>query len=514
MKRKLLAGFLLLFLAVSPVWAAEKGAEKSIVVGVASDALYLDPQMQEETVTNTIARHFFDGLLNAQADGSLVPALAESWSLSDDNLTWTFNLRKGVKFSDGTPFTAQDVKFTLERAKGKIISNTVVTIKDIEIVDDHTVKIVTSEPDSILLDNLSRNRILSKEYVTRLGDEAFNLNPVGTGPYKFVEWVKEDHITMVANENYWGPAPVIKNARFRPISNSATRTAALLTGEVDIIEDVPVRDVERIDKTEGYGVFSRPGERLIYLHVDASREVTPAVKLPKNPMTDLRVRQALSLAVNRELIARVVMNNAASPTGQMILEGKRGNLAELPVPEYNPEKAKELLKAAGYEKGFKVVLDAPNGRYVNDAQVAQALASQLAKVGIEVELNLLPKSVFFDHVRPGDKSSLVMTGWSEQTDAGTMGNVLFYTRGKNPSKGTSNRTHYSNPAYDKLLDDADATADIALRTKLVEESARVILNDVGLVPLYFEKDLYGKKKNVTFAPRSDKYLLVTEMDID
>ncbi|MDR1376297.1 MAG: ABC transporter substrate-binding protein [Synergistaceae bacterium] len=490
------------------------GAEgKKLIVGLGSDTLTLDPQMQEETITNTIARHFYDGLLNYDTEHRLIPALAESWELADDQVTWTFHLRQGVKFSDGSPFTAEDVAFSIERTRDKINKNLVTTIKEVVVVDDNTVKIVTNAPDAILLDSLARNKVLSKAYVTRVGDAETDQAPLGTGPYKLVEWIREDHITMVPNEHYWGPKPSITDVTFRPITNAATRTAALLTGEVDIIGDVPVQDFDRVSKTEGIEAVARPGDFLIFLHVDGDREVTPGIDLPKNPMTDIRVRQAISLAIDRELITRVALNGSGYPTGQMVTEGKRGYLADRSVPEYNPEKAQALLKEAGYEKGFKVKLDAPNGRYVNDAQVAQALASQLSKVGIEIDLNLLPKSVFFDYVRPGDKSSLVMTGWSEEVDAGTMGNVLFYTRGKGP-KGGSNRGHYTNDEYDRLLDEADATADVALRATLADKAARVILDDVGLVPLYFERDLYGKKKNVKFTPRSDKYILATDMDIE
>lgn len=486
---------------------------KKLIVGLASDALTLDPQMQEETITNTITRHFYDGLLNYDADHKPVPALAESWELADDQVTWTFHLRQGVKFSDGSPFTADDVAFSIERTRDKINKNLVATIKEVVAVDDHTVKIITNAPDSILLDSLARNKVLSKAYVTRVGDAQTDQVPLGTGPYKLVEWIREDHITMVPNEYHWGPKPSITDVTFRPITNAATRTAALLTGEVDIIGDVPVQDFDRVSKTEGIETAVRPGDFLIFLHVDGDREVTPAIDLPKNPMTDIRVRQAISLAIDRELITRVALNGNGYPTGQMVAEGKRGHLAGRPISEYNPGKAQALLKEAGYEKGFKVKLDAPNGRYVNDAQVAQALASQLSKVGIEIDLNLLPKSVFFDYVRPGDKSSLVMTGWSEEVDAGTMGNVLFYTREKGP-KGGSNRGHYTNDEYDRLLDEADATADVALRATLVDKAAQLILDDIGLVPLYFERDLYGKKKNVKFTPRSDKYILAADMDIE
>jgi peptide/nickel transport system substrate-binding protein len=505
----LLAVSLAAWITAGPAWAAGK----KLVVGLASDALTLDPQMQEETVTNTITRHFYDGLLNYGIDHTPTPALAESWELAEDQVTWTFHLRRGVKFSDGSPLTAEDVVFSIERTRDKINKNLVATIKEAVAVDDHTVKIITNAPDAILLNSLARNKVLSKAYVTKVGDAEVDQVPMGTGPYKLVEWIREDHVTMVPNEHYWGPKPSITDVTFRPITNAATRTAALLTGEVDIIGDVPVQDFDRVSKTEGIETVSRPGAFLIYLHVDGDREVTPAIDLPKNPMTDIRVRQAISLAIDRELITRVALNGSGYPTGQMVTEGLRGYLPGRPVPEYNPEKAKALLKEAGYEKGFKVKLDAPNGRYVNDAQVAQALASQLSKVGIEIDLNLLPKSVFFDYVRPGDKSSLVMTGWSEEVDAGAMGNVLFYTRGKGP-KGGSNRGHYSNAEYDRLLDEADATANVALRATLVEKAAQLILDDVGLVPMYFERDLYGKKKNVTFIPRSDKYILAADMDVE
>jgi peptide/nickel transport system substrate-binding protein len=357
-------------------------------------------------------------------------------------------------------------------------------------------------------------KIMSKAYTEKVGDDEVNLKPMGTGPYVCVEWVKEDHITLAPNENYWGKAPAIPNVRFRPITNAATRTAALLTGEVDLIEDIPVRDVDRMKKSEGIQVLERPGMRLIYMHIDGNREPSPAVTGSVNPMKDVRVRRAMSLGIDRETIVKVTMNGNGYPTGQMLLEGKRGFLKGLPVPEYNPDKAKELLKEAGWEKGFKVKLDAPNGRYPNDAQVAQAIASQLAKIGIEVDPILHPKSTFFDYVRPGDKSSLVMTGWSEENDTGAMANTLFYTRGKNPAKGASNRCYYSNDEYDRLIDEADQTADIAKRTELLEQSTRVILDDVGIIPLFFNQDIYGTKTKVKFTPRMDKNILAYELDVD
>ncbi|MDR1740591.1 MAG: ABC transporter substrate-binding protein [Synergistaceae bacterium] len=488
-------------------------AEKSIVIGLGSDALFLDPHHQDETITNALTSHLYDGLLRNNTEGKPVASLATSWELADDQKTWTFHLRPGVKFSDGSPFSAEDVKFNVERIRDTTTKSAVNGIDRVEVVDDNTVKIITKTPYAVLLDNLARIRLVSKAYVERVGNDEANLKPVGTGPYRCVEWVKEDHITLVPNEHYWGTPPAIKNVRFRPITNAATRTAALLTGEVDFIEDVPVRDIERVERNKGTTVVSHPGARLIYLHIDANRSPTPAIDLPTNPMTDVRVRQAMSLGIDRELIVKVALNGSGYPTGELVLPGKRGYLDGLPVPPCDPEKAKALLKDAGWEKGFKVKLDAPNGRYPNDAQVAQAIASQLAKIGITIDLMLHPKSVFFDYVRPGDKSSLVMTGWSEMIDLGEMANTLFYSRDKTPGKGTSNRAHYSNAEFDRLIDAGDATADVAKRAEYLEEAARVILDDVGVIPLYFNKDNYGKKDKVKFTPRFDKQILAQEMDI-
>ncbi len=512
-KGKIIFGALLLLclgLFAAPVLAAEK----SIIIGVASDALYMDPQQQNETITNAVTRHFYESLMVESADGDkLIPMLAESWELQPDQVTWVFKLRKGVKFSDGSPFTAEDVKFSIDRVRKYLPKYLVATVKDVEVVDPHTVKFITKAPDGVMPDNLAKVCMMSKAYTTKVGDEAVNLKPMGTGPYVLVEWVKEDHITLAPNKHYWGKAPAVSNVRFRPITNAATRTAALLTGEIDIAEDIPVRDVPRVEKTKGIDVVKKAGRRLMYMHIDGTREPTPAIEGGKNPMKDLRVRQAISMGIDRNTIVKVTMNGNGYPTGQLILEGKRGYLPGLPVPAYNPEKARQLMKQAGYEKGFTVRMDAPNGRYPNDAQVAQAIASQLAKIGVKIDLMLHPKSTFFDYIRPGDKSSLVMTGWAEEVDTGALGNVLFYSRGKNPAKGPSNRCFYSNAAYDKLLDEADSTADIAKRAKLLEESSRVILNDVGCIPLFFNQDIYGKKSKVTFKPRANKQILAFEIDV-
>ena len=489
-------------------------ASDTLTIGLASDALFMDPSQQDETVTNTMGRYMFDGLVNNNAQDKAVPGLATSWKVDKDNVTWTFNLRKGVKFHDGSPFTADDVVFTIDNARKCIVKDFVDPIKEVRVINPYQIQIVTKAPYAVLLKSLAPVRILPKAYYTKVGAAKFNLAPIGTGPYWFKEWVKEDHILMTANNDYWKGAPKIKNVRMRPISNSATRTAALLTGEVDIIEDVPVRDVAKVKTTKGIDVVDFPSSRLIYLHVDAMRSKGPGIiGLDKNPFTDKRVRQALSMAIDRDAIVKVIMNGNAYVTNQLVLEGQGGYTNSMPKPVYDFAAAKKLLAEAGYPNGFKIYLDAPNGRYVNDGQVAQALTSQLTKAGFQIELRLHPKATFFDFVRPGDKSSLVMAGWSEPIDACEMGNVLFYTRGKDSGKGGSNRCHYSNPEYDKLLDAADATADVKKRNSLAAKSAVMLVKDYGIVPLYFQQDLYGKRSNVKFAPRIDKSILAYDMEV-
>ncbi len=495
--------------------APASAAEKSITIGLISDTLFMDPHQQQELVTTAITRHIYDPLLAESADGSkLEPMLAESWELAPDQLTWTFKLRKGVKFSDGSPFTAEDVKYSIWRTAQFLGKTLVMTIGEVVIVDPHTVKLITKAPDGALPDKLAKLCIMSKAYTTKVGDEAVNLKPMGTGPYVLAEWVKQDHISLALNPNYWGRQPAIANVRFKPISNAATRTAALLSGEVDLADDIPVRDLARLQKTKGMDLVVRPGRRLIYMQIDGTREPTPGIDGPKNPMKDLRVRQAISLGIDRRAIVKITLNGNGYPTGQLVQQGKRGNIPGLPVPEYNPKKAKQLLKEAGYEQGFALRMDGPVDSYLNDAQVVQAIAGQLAKIGIKVEPILHPRATFLAYVRRGEKTSLVMAGWPEEMDFGAMGNIFYYTRGKNPAKGGSNRCHYSNPAFDKLLDDADATADIARRTQLLEEAARLVLHDVGVIPLYFSQDIYGKKNTIKFTPRANKFIMADELDIE
>lgn len=487
-------------------------ASEKIVIAQSSDALYLDPQVIDDGSTNSILSNLYDGLVKRKADLSVVPGLAERWEQKDER-TWVFYLRKGVTFHDGKSFSADDVLFTIDRLKKqKVVSGLARGIAEVRKIDDFAVEIKTPSAYPILLNDLVKVLIISKDYVAQVGNETFNQKPIGTGPYRVKEWIKEDHLTLEANEKYWNGMPAIKTVVFRPISNEATRTAALLSGEVDLIADVPVRDADRIAKDTKLTLIREPSLRLIYLILDIGRDKTPAIDLPKNPFKDERVRQAARLGLDIDSIVKSVMNGHAYPATQGNPKEVAGYIDGVQSSQYDPEKAKQLLHDAGYPDGFTVTLDSPNNRYPNDSKVAEAVAAQWAKIGINVKLNLMPKAVYFDYTRLADKTTVSLIGWtSENADAGFWYRAFFYSRDKKAGYGGSNRSFYANPEFDQLLDKADSAPQLAERAQYLQQASRLLQNDLPMLPLYFQENTYAFNKKVDFKPRKDEYVYVFDI---
>lgn len=487
---------------------------EKVIIAQSSDALYLDPHGNDEGPTNSVNSNLYDGLVNRTGDLKIVPGLAEKWEQKDD-VTWVFHLRKNIKFHNGNDFNADDVVFSFERMKAnKVTGNILASVKTVKKIDDFTIEVTTKEPYAAFLLDVAKSWIVDKEYVTKVGDQEFNLKPVGTGPYKFVEWIKEDHITLTANEAYWGGKPEIKTVVFRPISNEATRTAALLSGDVHIMADVPVRDADRIKANKNIEFVGAPSLRAIYLTVDVTRDKTPRIDLPVNPFKDEKVRQAVHMAIDKDAIVKNIMNGHAYTASQGHPKQVIGHVEGLEGVKYNPEQAKKLLAEAGYPNGFTVTMDAPNNRYQNDFKVAEAVASQLAKIGVKVELNLMPKNIFFDYIRPGDKSSLILTGFSSDNgDGGNWYSLMFYTRDKKPGNGGSNRAHYSNAEFDAIMDKADSTANMEERIKYLQDATRLAQKEMPFIPLYFQEDTYGVAKGFEFKPRLDNYIYVKDIKV-
>ncbi len=533
MKKRLLALALVLVMAASAVTGcggtsatndkpaegstpstAQGGADTekkdSIVIAVSSDILSMNPYRYNETPTNQFMLHIYETLISFDNNAQVQPGLAETWEVAEDGVTYTFHLRKGVKFHDGDEFTAEDVIASFDKAKNpdspSAFSSFFTGVESYEALDDYTVAVKTKDVYPVLLNDLSNVYILKKENIEGKTEEEIADVVIGTGRYKFVEQVKEDHIDIVANPDHWSGEKPITNVRFRPITNEATRTATMLTGEVDLTVNIPVRDIERLNNTDGVSVVTQKGLREIYLNFD-SRKDSPFFTDKPNPMADVRVREAMYRAIDVDTIIKNIMNNYASVMNSYIPENYNG-YQDVERPAYDPELSKKLLADAGYPDGFEVTLDAPNDRYVNDGNIAQAVAGYFEKVGIKVNLNLMPKANFFSYIKPAEnKSMLLMTGWSDSSGEGlTLANDLLHTYDLEKGVGTVNRGHYSNTEIDAILAKANVELDADKRAEYIAEADKIAREDFGYIPLHFEHDTYAVKDTINFTPRMNNYI--------
>jgi len=498
------------------IGAGPSGAEQALIHGAASEPRSLDPYFHSETPTNSMNKNIHDCLVDFDSELKIHPALAEKWD-NPDNLTWIFHLRQGIKFHDGTPFTAHDVKFSIERCQTWEKSGFKATtgqIKSMEVLDDHTIKVMTKKPFGILPRKLAQVMIMCQKFVEAHDEEYLNDHANGTGPYQLKEWIKGDHLTLVANEDYFRGAPPIKTVILRPLTNDATRTAALLSGDCHVADDVPVRDVDRIKANKKVEAASRPSLRLIYLQMDHDRAQTPKIESPtgKNPLQDVRVRKALYYGIDEAAIVQYVMNGFAEPASQFYPSAVFGYDPAIKRPPYDPEKAKALLTEAGYPNGFTITIDSPNDRYVNDEKIVQAVASSLAKIGLQVKVNAIPKKTFFP-MTDRRETSFFLIGWScADGDASAFLDGIAHTYDKEKGYGRYNRGRYSNPKVDELIESASATVNPDERLKAMREAQRIaLLEDQNVIPLHYQVDLYAKSKALVWKPRADHYMWYADM---
>jgi peptide/nickel transport system substrate-binding protein len=413
-------------------------------------------------------------LVRFDPNGVLVPWLAVSWDFIDDT-TWVFNLREGVKFTDGEPFNADVVIYNIDRIRNHPMSQFKVRVAHIAsatALDEYTLQLKTDMPFPILPNYLANCAMVSPNYVTEKGDDYIANHPIGTGPYTFVEWVKDDHLTLEVNEDYWGDKPAYERVIFKPIPVGATRVAALLSGEVDVIEAPPVFDLARIEARDDLRVERRASLRVIFLVLDVGRamggeapENSPGIEAGEpNPLLDVRVRKAMYHAINMDDIRDYVMQGCSYPWSQPMAEAVFGYNPDVERLPYDPQLAKQLLTEAGYPDGFKIRLDCPNNRYINDQAIGEAIVGQLAEVGIEVELNAVPKSIFFSQIFNVRKSSLALSGWAESSvDAGALLENNFKTDAR------FNNGLYSSSEIDSLIEEGVSTMDPQARRVVYQE---------------------------------------------
>ena len=482
-------------------------AASSIVVAQDYPPRMMNPHGDDSDAGLSYFSNFFDGLLQRKgAEGTLVPALAVKWE-HPDLLTWRFNLRKGVKFHNGNPFNAADVKFTFERLSNPDVSeftNTGKQIESVTIIDDYTVDIKTKQPIPWFANNMHQIFIMDKESTETRDQGDVMIRAIGTGAYKFVEWVKGSYIRMEANEEYWEGAPPIKKVEIRPITESSTRFAALVSGQVDIVTGVPVELFDKVKKNPKLQVVSRPARRSIFLGIGNKAG---------SPTADLRVRKAMYMAINEDEIIAKIMRGHATPAAQVPDPPTIGYNATIKRLDYNPEMAKKLLKDAGYASGFDITLTGPNDRYVQDAKIAEAVARYLAKVGIRVKLDVKPKSVFFPEVTKGILD-FYLIGWFDGTfDMGRTYFKLVHTRDEAKGFGVFNGAAFSKPEIDKLLQSTADIVDPEERKMTLQKLNKMAMDNIAWIPLHYQEDLYAiqKGKGIKFQPRPDRWMVYKEI---
>ncbi|MES2562153.1 MAG: ABC transporter substrate-binding protein [Pseudomonadota bacterium] len=489
-------------------------ADLSIALG--ADVTSIDPHFHNLTPNNNVANHIFEPLVGKNARGQLTPALAESWRAIDD-LTWEFRLRRGVKFHDGSDFTAADVAYSLERVPAVPNSPSPFTtytkqITEKLVVDTHTIRLKTAAPYPLMPNDMGTIFIVSSRAAKGASTEDFNSGKaaIGTGPFRFARWHKGSRIELARHDSYWGVKPPWEKVVFRIITSDPTRVASLLAGEVRAIENVPTSDLAHLAKQPELAVYRVVSHRVMYLHIDSSRDRSPFVTdkagkpLDRNPLKDVRVRRAISKAINRQALVERVMEGAARATGQLMPEGMFGYTPTLKPEPYDPEGARKLLAEAGYPDGFALTVHGPNDRYVNDDQVVQTIAQMLSRIGIAAKVETLPSAVYFSRANKLD-FSMMLVGWGSDTaEASSPLKALLATYSADKGLGQANRGRYSNSKMDALLQQALATVDDARRENLLQQATQVAMSDLGIVPLYHQESIWAARKGVVYTPRADE----------
>ena len=507
---------LLATLALAAALAAPAHAQ-TLRWAAQNDILTLDPHSQNHATTNAIMGHAYEGLTRYSATYQVEPALASKWTyLSPTQVR--FELRKGVKFHDGTPFTADDVIFSFGRIKQPqgTMQIYVTGISDIKKIDDHTVDFILSAPNPILLRNIIDFRIMSKAWAEKnrsanvqdykAKEENYaSRNVMGTGPYKITGWTPEQRITMTINNDWWDKhTGNVKEVIYTPIKSDPTRVAALLSGDVDMLTDLPTQDVARLRADAKLKIVDGPEVRTIYFAPDVgSPELKYSNVKGKNPFADKRVRQAMSMAIDREAIKRNIMRGLSIPAGVMVAPGVNGNTPDVDTPtKVNVDAAKKLMADAGYPDGFEVRLNCPNNRYVNDEEICQAVVSMWARIGIKAQLAAENMATFIQKVQNFD-SSLYLLGWGVATyDAQYTLQSLVRTRSGGPD-GNFNFSKINDKEVDRLVDAMKTETDVAKRNALIHDALVRTRDEVLLIPLHHQMRPWAMKAGVTTVHRSD-----------
>lgn len=498
-------------------------AAQELRLGMAAEATSADPHFYNFSPNNGLVRHIYEALVLVGKDDTFHPGLAESWHAVDDR-TWEFKLRPGVKWHDGSPFSADDVVFTFTRARNVPRSpNSFITYigtRTVTKVDDLTVRFHSETPDPLLVPNLSQVMLVSARHGQGATTDDYNSGKaaIGTGAFKLVEFKPGERVVLARNDEYWGPKPDWARVTFKPIRNDGARVSALLANDVDVIDTVPTGDLARLRADKAVAVSSVLGSRMMYLHLDRHRASSPWLtakdnKPIPNPLNDLRVRQAMSMAINRQAIIDRLLEHEAEPAGQFLTARYPGASKKLKPMPFDPERSRALLKAAGFPDGFKLTLHGPNGRYPHDGKVLEAIAQMFTRVGIETQLDLIAPASYFTRASSGgpggvpEFSVLLAGGGSNTAEPSSALIPLILTLDRARGLGGANRGRYSNPRVDELTLQGAATMDDAKRNALLAEAMEIAFDDVAMIPLYFDNNIWATRRPIAIEARVDEFTL-------
>ena len=493
------------------------GSAAELIIGRSSEQSSIDPLFSRTGNNQMTASHFFDQLVEADANNQLKPSVAVSWKVIDPT-TWEIKLRPGIVFHDGSPFSADDVVFSMERAKNvpnspASFAGAVGSIAEIAAVDPTAVRIKTRAPAPQLLEQIGLVFLVSRKAAGTAATADFNSGQamIGTGPYKFVEWKNGDRLTLIHNDAYRGHKPAYDKVTFRYIPKDASRVAALLAGDVDLIDQVPPSDVKSLKANAKIALHSTPSTRLVYLAMDSDRDETPFVTdtagkpVAKNPLKDLRVRQAIEKMIDRSVIVDRLLDGSGAAAAQMVPEGIGGHEPSLKPQKPDVAGAKALLAAAGYPNGFGITLHSSNDRLPKDGDLVQVLGQMLTRGGLKVNgVVALPYNVYATAATRREYSAFVFSfGTTTPNSAIALNNVLA-TYSQEAGTGIFNRSRYSNKKFDETLRAAISEFDEEKRNGLLRDAAKITFGDVGIVPLYWQVVHWASKKGIAYEPRKDE----------
>lgn len=508
----LAGGCALLLAAVAPPADAQ-----DLRIGVAQLSTSVDPHFYNLAANITLSLHIFDRLVQRAPDSTLSPDLALSWQAISDTV-WEFRLRPGVTWSDGSEFTAADVAFTIDRARNvpnspSSFAGFLRAIRTVEVVDPLTVRLHTDAPAPNVPIDLASIAIVSRHAGQDASTDDYNTGraAIGTGPYRLVRFERGNTVELVRNDAWWGAAPEWRHVSFRAIPTAGPRVAALLAGDVDLIDQPPLANLQQLKADPRVRVFEAQGLRVIFLGPDYTRpgeepDITDNAGHPlaRNPLRDLRVRQALSIAINRHGLVDQVMQGEATPTGQWMPAGTPGYLPDSPPPAFDPARARQLLAEAGFPQGFRLTLHAPNDRYPNDAATAQAIGQMWSRIGVATTVEVLPGAIYAPR-GVHHEYAMGLWGWSNNTaEAGSALINIFGTEDAASGRGVANVAGYANPALDALTDRALATLDDARRAALLRQATQMIADDVAVIPLFHIVNPWAGRTGLTYRARADE----------